>query len=294
MSSPIPSAIPGIDTWGWTMVAYHSTAARPGLTIVNALGDQSYNIINNRFQINSAFSNLAAAYAGGAVARNALLTCPSIRKTAPYNICPLDSSATPSSPIPYEYLGFCNPFPITTGDLLEADFDNQNTSEYDTVLAWLERNPRQPIKGQIDTVRATATVTALADVWTYGPFVFDNTLEEGIYAIVGMEAESAHLIAARLVFPGVANSVRPGCIGKTSAANLGHFIFRYGRLGVWGLFDAAVQPQVEYLVSSQDTSETLWLDIVKLTIGSQAMGAVYPGMPITQAMGVSPAPMALY
>jgi hypothetical protein len=191
-------------------------------------------------------------------------------------------------------MGFYSPLPITTGDLLEADVDNGNNSEYDTVLVWLERNARSPVKGQIFTVRGTASATLTAHAWTISPFVLDNSLEEGIYAIVGMEVETAHLIAYRLVFPGVANSVRPGGIGKTSVANLQDKIFRYGRLGVWGVFDAAVQPQVEYLSTTADSSETIWLDLVKLTIGAQSMQAAYPGMQITQAMGVSPAPVAMY
>ena len=294
MQGAIPSPGLGVDTWGWTQVAYHSTAARSGLTIVNALADQSYNIIGNRFQVNSQFSKFAAAYAGGAVARNALLTAPSLRKYAPVNIAPLDSAAVPSAPTPFEYLGFYNPLPITTGDQLEADFDNENTSEYDTVLVWFEKNARMPVKGEIFTVRGLGSTTLTAHAWTLLPFVLDNSLEEGIYAIVGMAVHTAHCIAARLVFPGVANSVRPGCIGQQADNAIMPKVFRYGRLGVWGLFDAAVQPQLEVLSTTADTAEIVWLDLVKLTIGSQAMAVAFPGMPITQAMGVSPAPGALY
>jgi hypothetical protein len=252
------------------------------------------NVINNDIQVTAFFSNLAAAYCLGATAVNARLVAPSLRKYANHTIFPIDYAATPSTATPFEYMGFYNPLPITTGDLLEADVDTHGSTEYDTIAAWLSQGKIAPCTGQVFTARATMTSTLTAHKWSIAsPLVFETTLEEGIYAIVGMAYESATGILARLVFPGVANAVRPGCIAQTTVAKQLPLCFRYGRLGVWGLFDAAVLPQIEVLATSADTSEEVILDLIKLTIGSQAFAAASPGMAITQAMGVSPAPTSV-
>lgn len=292
--SAIPQPISGIQGYQWTMAAYHATASRSGLTAENALADQSLNILSNQFQIPSAFSNLAAVYAGGAAMKNVRLTGPSLRKYANYYVVPWDAAAVPASPTAFDYLGFYNPMPITSGDLLSAEVDNGGSAEYDNVLIFLSQRGVQPVKGQIFTVRATGATTLTAHAWTAGQVTFDTTLEEGMYAIVGMHAEAAHLIAARIIFIGVANSVRPGCLGYATGATVAPLCFRYGRLGVWGVFDAAVQPQIEYLSTTADTTEAVWLDLIKLSIGSQGMGAAYPNFPITSSAGVSPTPLSLY
>jgi len=70
------------------------------------------------------------------------------------------------------------------------------------------------------------------------------------------------LIAARLVFPGY--SWRPGVIGRTSASQPDIEIFRYGKFGVFGEFDHNRPPTVDFFSSSADTSETVYLDLVKV------------------------------
>jgi hypothetical protein len=230
----------------------------------------------------------------GANAANAQLVAPSLRKYATHYVFPVDAASNPASNPPLEYMGFYNPLPITTGDLLQGLVDNSNNSEYDLVAVWLCNSQRRPVTGQIFTAWAKSSTTITANAWTLGQLSMQTTLEEGTYAIVGMYVHFNGALLARLVFPGVANAIRPGVIASTSATKFMPLIFRYGRLGVWGTFDAAVLPQVEFLGTAATTSENVYLDLVKLTVGSQAMQPSYPGQPITTAMGVSPAPVPLY
>jgi hypothetical protein len=278
----------------FTMAAYHASAARTGLTAVNALSDQSLNILNNQFQVPSGFSNLAAAYCMGASAIEGQLVAPSLRKYATHYIAPCDAAANPSANPPFEYLGFYNPLPITTGDLLQGLVDAAGATEYDTILIWLANQARQPVKGQFFTAKVSSSTTLTAHTWNIGSLSFDTTLEEGIYAIVGCHVHFNGGIAFRFVFPGVANAIRPGGMAATTAAAPMPLVFRNGRLGVWGVFDSAVIPQMEFLGTAATTSEKIHVDLCKLSIGSQGMQPSYPGQPVTVATGVSPSPINLY
>lgn len=103
--------------------------------------------------------------------------------------------------------------------------------------------------------------TLAANVWTNGPITFDDSLPVGHYQVVGFRAESAGLVAARLVFKGY--GWRPACLGNVSPQQFGSDVFRNGNMGVWGEFDSINPPTVDFLSNSADTAEYGILDLLK-------------------------------
>ena len=116
--------------------------------------------------------------------------------------------------------------------------------------------------GEIITVKATATETLVANKWTNAQLEFVDELGAGRYAVVGMRAKSDGLIAARLVFSEI--PWRPGVVGIDAFGDLDVPRFRMGKAGIFGEFEHTNPPTVDFLSISADTSETVWLDIIKI------------------------------
>jgi hypothetical protein len=253
---------------GWTLAAYDSNVTGTAAFVqINALTDQSQTIINNGFLIPPAYPRLAAAYLVGAHADIGLLTAPSLRKYANYYISPADTAANPTDNPPFEYMGFYNPLPMTIGDRLEADVLNNTNTEHDEILVWLSDGKITPVFGPYFTVYCTSTTTLTADQWTLGSLTPQTSLEEGVYAVVGMHTHFNGAIAARLVPPGNLSTTRPGCIAASDSDAPMPLVFRNGRLGEWFRFDAAIFPQIEFLGNAATTSERVFLDLCKLSTG---------------------------
>ena len=125
----------------------------------------------------------------------------------------------------------------------------------------LSDGPVAPVKGRIRTVRATAAIALAAGTWVNGALSFPTSLKAGNYQIVGMRAQSANLVAARLVIPGYA--WRPGCPGSIAQTMVDYPAFRDGNMGVWGQFYHASPPTLDAL-GVTDTSEEVFLDLIYL------------------------------
>lgn len=117
-------------------------------------------------------------------------------------------------------------------------------------------------QGDIYTLKATGTITAVANVWTPGNITFESSLPSGTFAVVGMKAFGATLIAARLRFQ--TYQMLPGCPGLTTNILQDDWRFRMGRLGEWGRFKNTAQPSVEILCTAADTAQTFFIDMVKV------------------------------
>lgn len=117
--------------------------------------------------------------------------------------------------------------------------------------------------GSMFTIRGTAVGPLVAEVWTnIGTISFTNPLPTGQYAIVGMTAFSAGMIACRLILENW--PWRPGCFGIQSLGNMTDRLFRNGNLGTWGTFHNTAMPIIEALAISADAVIEITLDIVKI------------------------------
>jgi hypothetical protein len=232
------------------------------LTYVNALADQHVRVEGQNIIVPRGLNYLGAAYALGATITLARIESPSLRRVVNLDLINLDVSAEPGT-VPNFVSWFDNPIELDADEGLRALVAEGATgAERETVLAWLTDGRLEPVSGPIFTVRATSSTTLSAFAWTNCALSFVQTLPSGRYQVVGMRAVSTGAIAARLVFVG--GVWRPGCIAHDDAGDLDSPVFRYGRLGVWGEFDATQPPTVDFLSVSADTSEVVFLDLVYL------------------------------
>lgn len=115
------------------------------------------------------------------------------------------------------------------------------------------------------TVRCTASITAVANAWTSGTLTLGQTIPQGEYTVVGMLAQSATLMLARLIFPGDAvwGAWRPGCVGQVNVFTRPPFAGRKAQQGVMGKFRNTALPQLEILCGAADTTQVVYLDLMK-------------------------------
>jgi hypothetical protein len=203
---------------------------------------------------------LAGYMALGATLTQVRLESPTLRALVPINVIPINLGTEPLSP-PAVVLQPSAPKPIGGGEALNMVASDTAADEIKG-LVWFCDGAIAPVKGEIFTVRATASGTCTANAWTNMAITFDQTLPSGRYQVVGMAALSAGLVAARLVFPGYA--WRPGCIGCDALSDIPAPEMRMGNMGAWGEFDHDVPPTVDFLSISADANPNVWLDLIKI------------------------------
>lgn len=229
---------------------------------VAALADNKYKTNGDDFYVPKGYTKLIAYQAWGAVTTRAQITSPSLRVISPIEIEPIDLSTEPTSNMRVQSL-LENPIELVENEKLNALTINTGGAAVKQVVAlWLADEVPEPIKGaKIYTIRATASKTLVAYTWTQTQITLDVDLPEGTYEVVGARLECAGGILARFVF--AADETRPMFPCYDAASDIEDPLFRMGRLGTWGEFDGDSPPQVEILSLSADTSETIWLDIIK-------------------------------
>jgi len=118
-------------------------------------------------------------------------------------------------------------------------------------------------QGDVYSLRATSVGPATANVWSQIAMTWQDTLPQGVFAVVGGWIFSATAVAFRLIFED--QVWRPGGLGSTSLENRAHPMFRMGGLGVWGRFNSNRMPNVEVLANAADASFELYIDIIRVS-----------------------------
>lgn len=251
---------------------FHTVAFSQGLSTTNVgtlctpIVDPTITINGNNLlipdKINQVFCAIPFSTAGTA-ATKAQIQTPSLREMFFPSLTPFEVSATLDTvPTVSEFMD--NPLPLVTNEGMnyQSDALSAAAAGQQGCIVWLSDGPRSPIaKSKVFTMRATTTVTLVANNWVNGPFTFDQTLPVGNYDVVGMRAEGTGLLAARLVFIGASAVVRPGCPGFASIQKQDVFAFRMGRMGVWGTFYSLTPPSVDCL-GATGTTQVFYLDLV--------------------------------
>jgi hypothetical protein len=245
----------------FTLIGYSASQDSSGsLTTTAALADPHVRVSGNDISIPEQLANVAGVYAIGATMTRAALVSPSIRRRYPFEVFPIDASATPTDPwhfhdVAQSIIG------LDVDESLNFQFAESGAgAQRGSGLVWLSDGPISPdMVGEIFTIRATGTTTLATYAWTNCPLTFNDTLPAGTYEVLGMHAISTGAIAARLVFPQYA--WRPGVIASTGANVYSGTTFRYGNYGVFGSFTHMTPPTVDFLSSSADTAQTVYLDL---------------------------------
>jgi len=244
----------------FTLVAFNENyTAAVTLDAMTAVPDPHVRVSGDDIWIPDPLPYLAGYTVIGSLLTAARIESPTLRTLTPIDVAPLDLATEPSTPAAYINLK-ANPKLIGGGEAL--NFRATSGIARAIGLALLCDGPISPVAGEIFTIKATAAATLVANAWTNAALTFAQSLPHGTYQVVGMRAQSAGLIAARLVLPGYA--WRPGCIGADAYSDLVHEVFRSGQLGAWGTFEHDIPPTVDFLSISADTSEEVWLDLIKV------------------------------
>jgi hypothetical protein len=123
-----------------------------------------------------------------------------------------------------------------------------------------------PAGARIETVLATGGSAAVANNWTPSALTLQQTLRQGTYALVGAKVASTTCQLARFIFGNQGN--RPGVVGCAlpSSKDPMRGMFRYGRMGTFGLFDSQNPPQLELYCSVADAAavQYAYLDVIKV------------------------------
>lgn len=230
------------------------------LTNISAIADPQLRVQGDDIIV-PGLAQLGAVYFVGLNITQAQLVSPSIRRMWPLDVSPVDRATEPTVPTPF-LNWFDRPLALQQGEAINALMAEDAAGAIrSTALAWFTDGPANPVTGDIFTIRATNTSTLVAFAWTNGALTLSQALPVGTYDLVGMRAEAAGLIAARAVFVG--GGWRPGVIGYDAAGDFDWPIFRRGALGVLGTFDNLTPPSIDFLSVSADTSQTVWLDLIK-------------------------------
>lgn len=244
-----------------------SIAASQSNVQIAAVSDSILTILNNDFIVPQAADVLWAIVSGTSLAR-ARLNTPKFRYIGLPYFAPSNLAATFAT---YEnvYDGRNYPFRVNPVDAirLEASTDASGTARvYGAMLfSWGVQavNP-----GPMYRLRATGTITGVADAWANGSLTFDQPLPAGRYAVCGMDCIGANLLFARLIFPG--SAWRPGVFCRNALSNIKHPILEPGSVGVLGEFESITQPNLEIFAAGANSAQEVYLDLQMIREGSTA------------------------
>jgi hypothetical protein len=213
---------------------------------------------------------LAAGGAENVTAPRIRLTSPSLRIAGRPELTPLNvataAGVEPGSPQAVQDMR-ANPMMLKVDEQLNAELlSNPAAAQVQWALCWFADGVPAPVEGaQEFTSRWTGVTTLTANAWTSVTPTPDDELQPGTYAVTGLRAESAGLIAARFIFRESGNADwRPGVLGCDVISDLEAEMFRHGRLGVLGEFPFTQIPSIECLSLSADTAETFYVDLVQI------------------------------
>jgi len=210
-------------------------------------------------------SDMLIVYAklNGVTGLRGRITSPSIRQISPVHIRPIDAALLPATLTrPANWIK--NPLRAKALEELAVEVTNSAAGPNNmyTTLG-LALAPIGPIpNGDIFSMRGTGTTTVTASLWSQCAITWADTLPNGRYAVVGLNAFGTTAIAARLIFQDI--PWRPGCVAGATDVVIQDEMFRNGGLGVWGSFNNYAMPNVEFLCNAADTAQVVYLDLIRI------------------------------
>lgn len=247
---------------------YSSVDPAAAYTALNAVQDPAINTTGTDVRVSSQLPFIfgAAGLTAAAVYTGSQVRSPSLRTLNNLYVRPLVNAVTFGDP-PEVMLFPRNPRSMVPAE--DVQFWTDSTpgagAEAHYGLVWYCDGVLDVVQGEIFTVGATAASALAAGQWVNSNITFDQALPSGSYQIVGMRAEGANLVAARVVFPGGGGNeaFRPGVAACTASTIVDPEYARFGRLGLFGTFDQDNPPTLDAL-GVTDTAQTLAFDLIKV------------------------------
>lgn len=185
---------------------------------------------------------------------------PSLRRVTNINVIPFGLGQV-FGVVPEYDLFPENPIPVDADEAI--NFLSENSDAVGALnygLVWFSDGPQTLVNGASFPIRAVMSVTGVATSWINGALTFSTDLPVGNYDVVGMRAQAAGLVAARLNFVG--GSWRPGCVGQVLDTAQNIMQLRHGRTGIWGTFHTNTPPTVDILAAAAAITPEIFLDII--------------------------------
>ena len=242
---------------------YSSLAASQTALAASPVVDGALTTNNNGFLLPEN-ARVAYSYASGLGVTRAAFAVPSLRVVAQPNIHPVNQALYPVDDAPINRPGDQGPR-ILQSETFAANLTSDATAGPNDsyVLAWLRMGQMVRPAGDITTIRATATVTAVTGAWVVGAMTMEADLPTGYYAVVGMDATAATTVAIRLRFPGQVYA--PGVLAQQAAGQFFLNDFRYANSGVFGAFRNSAIPLIEVLGTAGAQTITMYLDLIQVS-----------------------------
>lgn len=252
-------------------MAFHLAAFGEGIAAagtlqpIAAVGDDQIFTAGDDLRVPTGLNNLLGAWAFGTGITRARVVAPSLRAFINHEIAPLVPTEFPGVATPkFGNTVVTHPIPLAVGESINLESDGGAAGPEDVSgLVMLDEGPRQPVSGDIRTVRATATVAAPRITWLAGALTFSEDLPAGRYQVVGGRCVGANVGAFRLIFR--AGGSRPGSVGCATHAEADVHGARFGMWGVWGEFDINQPPQIEILaLGAAAAAQVVYLDLLRI------------------------------
>ena len=149
---------------------------------------------------------------------------------------------------------------------LHASEDGAGTTAiYGLIALGPATQPAVPA-GDLRIIRATGTTVLTPNKWTTVTVTPELSLEPGTYMLIGFLAISANAIAARALITG--QNWRPGmpALAASEAAAVDYQALNLERLHFepMGTFTHINPPQFQFLASAADTSQTVFMYVIKV------------------------------
>lgn len=251
----------------FTTVAFSELLATPAVMAeIAAVPDQTHRTSLDDLYIGK-FNELVGECAIGAQIQDAYITSPSLRRVSQKYIAPL--FIHPSDyhiPVTWNWHGD-SPLPLATNEAVNAFAEESSVSaaHCPTIGMWLSDKEITPVKGVIWTVKASASGTFNQKAWNNVALNITPDLPVGRYQIVGVRCYMVDGGLFRFNFVG--DWFRPGgvCISEYAMATMPWQ--RNGGMGVWGEFDAILQPTIDLLPQAVagETEAYLRIDLIKVS-----------------------------
>jgi hypothetical protein len=216
-------------------------------------------VANNRWLPPDDTELLFAASAGANMSQSRIQT-PLIIQTASLHLEPVNNSATfPTDCNIIDFTG--NPVQFRKTEGVDVQTSNAGgAAENHVVVLFFGDKRYDRIAGPRVRVRATSSTAVTAGVWTRVPIVFDESLPNRRFGVVGMDVKSATGIVARLDIPGQA--LRPGTLVGTGNGFRIPYQMSEQYAGVLGYFTNQATPSLEIFCTAADTSAQVFLDLI--------------------------------
>lgn len=241
---------------------YKSVDPAAVTTLISAVPDQSIFTSGNDIRVPKGLANLVAEAALTAATTPLFgeVQSPSLRQLANQDILPI-ATAVKFGAQDQVQRHFDNPRALQEAESVNFGINaTGGAAAKNYGLIWLADGPVKPTSGKIFTVQATGAAALADGAWVNTALTFQTVLPAGTYQVVGLRAQGANLVAARIVFVGAA--FRPGVPAEVAQANQYFPWTRMGAMGVLGQFDVDQPPTIDCL-GNTDAAQVFALDLIQ-------------------------------